>query len=227
MNYFELRNDTYGDFVLQNHVFEILPLDKNARILDVGCGLCKHLSKLKELGYSNLKGVDVEKSALEACKSFEIEFELITDIVEYSTNHQSEYDFIIMAHVLEHIEKNMTIAVLRAIRSMLKDNGFFYIVVPNGSSNTNCYWAYEDFTHHTLFTSGSLIYVIKAAGFSNFEFLDTDCTAGLTIYKKFLKRSFLKLYTFNYRFWNRVTGSHFHIHSPLIFSFELKAICSK
>ena len=36
--------------------------------------------------------------------------------------------------------------------------------------NTDCYWAYEDFTHYTLFIAGSLLYVLREAGFTNIEF---------------------------------------------------------
>ncbi|MGC9101323.1 MAG: hypothetical protein ACP5HC_08750 [Caldisericum sp.] len=38
-------------------------------------------------------------------------------------------------------------------------------MVRNVQSNTGAYWAYEDFSHFTLFTSGSIYYVLKMAGF--------------------------------------------------------------
>lgn len=43
-------------------------------------------------------------------------------------------------------------------------------MMPNAQSNTDCYWAYEDFTHYTLFIAGSLLYVLREAGFTNIEF---------------------------------------------------------
>ena len=223
-NYYELRGDSYGNFQLQPFVYNILPKDKNAMILDIGCGLCKYLSKIKELGFINLKGIDITDEAINSCKKFGIEAEKIEDVINYSFRHIQEYDFIILAHVLEHIDKDKIIETLKSIKKMLKTNGCLYIVVPNASSNTGCYWAYEDFTHTTLFTSGSLIYVLKAAGFSGINFVDPLSIEGLKFLKKIKRLFFLKIYKRNYRFWNYITDSYFHDPSPLIFSFELKAI---
>lgn len=96
------------------------------------------------------------------------------------------------------------------------------ISVPNAQSNTGCYWAYEDWTHTTLFTSGSIYYVLKSAGFNNVEFIDRDCTLGQNSLKRFLKKYFLKLYILNKSFWNKVTSSSYHEPSPKIFSYEIK-----
>lgn len=226
-NYFKLREISTIEFKLQAHVFEILPEDKNINILDVGCGLCRHLSQLKKLGYKNLKGIDVNLDAALACSKYGIEFEKIDSILEFAKNNQHKYDFIIFAHVLEHLHKNSVIDTLKAIKSMLTSNGTLYIVVPNGQSNTNCYWAYEDFTHFTLYTSGSLMYVLKSAGFNNVNFIDPEALSGLKPIKRILRKYLLKIYKLNYNFWNRVTFSQFQPGSPLIFSFELKAIAKK
>lgn len=225
-NYFSLRNNMIGNFSLQSHVFDILPNNKDSKILDIGCGLCKHLSQLKEIGYNNLKGVDISTEAEKACKLFDIDFELINNIEEFASNENEKYDFIILAHVLEHIEKEKVISTLSLIRSLLNDDGKLYIVVPNAQSNTGSYWAYEDFTHHTLYTSGSLLFVLKSAGFTNLQFVDANSLAGLSTAKKLIRKSLLKIYVMNYNFWNRVTNSQFQIGSPMIFSFELKIIAN-
>ena len=97
-------------------------------------------------------------------------------------------------------------------------------MVPNAQSNTNCYWAYEDFTHTTLFTSGSIFYVLKMAGFKEIRFVDTDCTAGLPYHKKILRKLLMKIFYFRVEFWNRVTSSSFHKPSPKIYSYEIKVL---
>jgi hypothetical protein len=107
---------------------------------------------------------------------------------------------------------------------VLKIGGQLIVMVPNAQSNTGCYWAYEDFTHSTLFTAGSLYYVLCAAGFSQVEFIDIDCTAGMKPFKKLMKKCLLGLYIFHFGFWNKVTASAFHSPSPQIFSYEIKAI---
>jgi|SRR4030095_259978 len=226
-NYFNLRGDSFGGFELPAHIFEILPKDKNAAILDVGCGLCKHLSKLKELGYENLLGIDVAGEAVSEGGKYGIEVIKIDDIIKFSSECKKKFDFIIMAHVIEHIEKQKIIPTLKSIASLLNPNGSFYSVVPNAQSNTGCYWAYEDFTHHTLFTAGSILYVLKAAGFERIRFLDISSLSGLKNIKKIMRKILLRIYVLNFTFWNRVTDSHFHNPSPKIFSFEIKVLAQK
>jgi hypothetical protein len=86
---------------------------------------------------------------------------------------------------------------------------------------------YEDFTHHTLFTSGSVNFVLKAAGFTNIEFLDKDgvVSAG-SWYGKLIRTVFLKIYDWNRLFWNKITLSDYYKKSPRIYTFELKAYAS-
>ncbi len=97
------------------------------------------------------------------------------------------------------------------------------VSVPNAMSNTDCYWAYEDFTHTILFTAGSLYYVLRSAGFEYVEFLDVDCTLSSPFYKKMIKKFLLNLYKVNKLFLNKVTRSSYHIGDfPLIFSYEIK-----
>ena len=70
--------------------------------------------------------------------------------------------------------KHEIIPLLIKVRSLLTQSGSLLVMVPNAQSNTGSYWAYEDFTHHTLFTAGSLYFVLRQAGFDSVEFVDPD-----------------------------------------------------
>ena len=134
-----------------------------------------------------------------------------------------KFDVIILTHIIEHIQKSKIITTLTFIKNeFLSENGKLLIAVPNAQSNTDCYWAYEDWTHTTLFTSGSIYYVLKAAGFDKIEFLDIDCTLGSSKIKSTVRKFFLMLYASNKKFWNKITHSAFHQQSPQIFSYEIK-----
>ncbi|MBK7370676.1 MAG: hypothetical protein IPJ09_04415 [Saprospiraceae bacterium] len=75
-----------------------------------------------------------------------------------------------MSHVLEHIEKINIIDTLITIKSyLLAESGSFVVMVPNAQSVTGAYWMYEDFTHTTLFTSGSIYYVLKSQPKNGFQ----------------------------------------------------------
>lgn len=96
--------------------------------------------------------------------------------------------------------------------------------MPNAQSATGCYWAYEDFTHNTLFTAGSLIYVLKMAGFKNIEIIDKDALEGSRGIKRLIKIALLKSYKMAIRLLNLATNSSFHAPSPQVFSYEIKAL---
>jgi hypothetical protein len=68
--------------------------------------------------------------------------------------------------------------------------------------------------------------VLKAAGFENIKFIDPDCTEGLSLAKKIVRKLLLALYKINKQFWNRATSSSFHRPSLQVFSFELKVLAS-
>jgi SAM-dependent methyltransferase len=213
----------YLSFKLPAYLEPELPSEKDAPILDIGCGFGQMLLRIREKGYSNLKGIDIGNESVAFCQKQGLEVEQIETIETYSKNHQGKYRLILMSHVLEHIPKEETISTLRAIRSMLQPGGAFIVMVPNAQSHTGVYWMYEDFTHHLLFTAGSLLYVLQSAGFSRIDFLDSKCLQGLSPFGKWKRKFFLRLYEIQYNFWNRVTASSFHRPSPRIYSFELKA----
>jgi predicted TPR repeat methyltransferase len=226
-DYFNLRSvdsDYYSNYRIPKYIEKILPVDKNADILDIGCGFGSFIRELKKHGYRAIKGIDISDQAIEY--SIKLNYDVFkASVKEYADQSKIKYDLITMSHVLEHIEKNEIIETLSAIRNkLLKNGGQFCLMVPNAQSNTDSYWAYEDFTHATLFTSGSLLYILKAAGFSKIQFLDPNGTENSNPVLRIVKNIFLPIYKFNKYFWNKITSSSFHEQSPNIYTFELKVL---
>jgi predicted TPR repeat methyltransferase len=225
-NYFKARNvdiNSYSDYKMPVYITANLPVSKDASILDVGCGLGQMLNQLKLQGYNNLLGIDISSESIDSCIKQGINVELINDVISFSEQTNKKFDLIIMSHVLEHIEKEKVIETLKAIKeNLLGKDGFFLLMVPNAQSNTGCYWMYEDFTHYTLFTAGSLSYVLNAAGFERVEFVDPYCLLGSTKIGRIIKMFLIKLYEAKNNFWNKVTSSSYHIPSPKIYAFEIK-----
>lgn len=216
-----LDKNTYQNYKIPQYLLDILPVDKNIQILDIGSGLGQFLEALRKNGYSNIQGVDINIEAIEHCKNNGLKVKKISHI----TDIKGKYNFITMMHVLEHFPKEEIINTLSFIKkNLLTEEGEFFIAVPNAQSNTDCYWAYEDFTHNFLFTAGSLKYVLYMAGFKNIVFIDKDCLAGIKIHKKIIKKILLYFYKLNKKFWNKVTNSFYHSPSPQIFSYEIKAL---
>jgi len=230
-DYFKFRDissKNYTEYKLPIYILNVLPTNKNCNILDIGCGYGQMLLSLREKGYTNLNGVDISGDAVAFCKDKKLNVALVTDLTDHVVDENDKYDVIIMSHVLEHIPKEKIIDTVKFIKnSLLKPGGAFLLMVPNAQSNTGAYWMYEDFTHYTLFTAGSALYVLRAGGFTDITFLDKDGleSAG-SWYGKLIRKFFLKIYNFKIDFWNKITLSSFHRPSPRIFSFELK-VCAK
>jgi SAM-dependent methyltransferase len=227
--YFKNRGidpDYYNSFQLPAYLIPELPKSKTAAILDIGCGFGQMLLRIREKGYSNLMGVDIGLESKQFCQSKGLIVEQIGSIQEFAASNHGKFDLILMSHVLEHIPKEQTIETLQSIKSLLAPGGSYIVMVPNAQSNTGPYWMYEDFTHHLLFTAGSLIYVLKSAGFEQIEFLDPKCLAGLNGFQKWKRKFLVRLYEMRLNFWNRASASSFHKPSPRIYSFELKAKAS-
>jgi SAM-dependent methyltransferase len=227
-DYYEFRKadpESFLAFSLPAFIKGALGKPLGQRVLDFGCGLGQMTAELCKAGYV-AEGLDVSPYAIAHCRSLG----LVCHEGEgesFYEEHQSHYDYVIMGHVLEHFPKEEVIPLLSKLRGLLKPGGGLIVMVPNAQSHTGAYWAFEDFTHYMLFTSGSLYYVLRSAGFSTVEFLDPDVTEGLAFHKKLIKKFFLMLYRLNYRFWNRITSSTTHRPSPDIFSFEVKALARR
>ncbi len=229
-SYFEARQvapELHKDNNLPFYLRKRLPDRKDAFILDFGCGFGHTLNSLKKLGYHNASGIDIDEQAIGYCLKQGLDINKVENLKEFANHNYEKYDFIIMSHVLEHFQKSDIIPTLKIINDLLKKDGRLMLMVPNAQSNTGCYWAYEDFTHYTLFTSGSIYFVLKMAGFNEIEFIDIAHTEGLPLFKKLFKNLFLKYYKFKINFWNRITSSFFHKPSPVIFGFEIKVLAGK
>ena len=226
--YYELRGlspGDYEDFQIPAWLRgELTDVPREARLLDLGCGFGYLLNALQRSGFTHLEGADIDRVALERCRAQGLRVRDMATDAAFFGHAEPRYDVIIALHVLEHIPKNDIIGVLAKLRRLLNKGGKLILAVPNAQAFTGAYWAYEDFTHHTLFTSGSAFYVLRSAGFDDIRFIDVDCSAGLPILKAIIRKLVLKLYAAYYTIMCSLLASHTHRPSPNIFSYELKVV---
>jgi SAM-dependent methyltransferase len=225
--YFELRRVSLNDYAnyqmpgwLRN---QIVKLPKTARILDFGCGLGQFVRAAQASGYELTEGADVEQGALEQCAADGLSVHDLRDPAFFE-RARKRFDLVVMQHVLEHLPKKEAIQIVTRIRETLRPGGGLLIAVPNAQAFTGPYWAYEDFTHETLYTSGSLYYVLRAGGFEQVDFLDIHCTEGLSALASGTRYAIWRVYHAWYQLMGRLLASPTHRSSPDIFSYEIKAI---
>lgn len=146
---------------------DILPKDREARILDIGCGMGHFLFYLNHIGYKNSAGIDVGPQQIEFCKNHNMNAHLVTDTIDYLTGQMNKLDCIVMNDVIEHLRKDEVIPVIIGVLNALRPGGFLIIRTLNMASVYGPYCRYIDFTHETGFTERSIEQVLDASGFHN------------------------------------------------------------
>ena len=142
-----------------------LPEDKNARILDAGCGPGFFLYALREHGYVNAHGVDLSEEMVQLAKKENLD---VTqgDVFELLRNANSTYDLIVSTDVLEHLRKDELLDYVSLIAKALKPGGLFISSVPNADWPFAMRLRYQDLTHENSFTRESYRQLLLFAGMS-------------------------------------------------------------
>jgi SAM-dependent methyltransferase len=137
-------------------------VNKQAKILDIGCGNGYILKEMRLWGFKNLTGIDpfVEK-----------EIDDPTGIKVYKqfiTEHDGKYDVIIMIHSFEHMDNPFE--VLSKCYKLLVPDGLLLICIPVSDSfayrKYGVHWYQLDAPRHFfLHTTRSISLLAKSSGF--------------------------------------------------------------
>lgn len=132
---------------------------KNKDICEIGAfdGLLLSLFKKNN---NNVFGYELNDDArVYAKKKYDI------DLKENFLESKSKYDIIILSHVIEHFREPKEILI--KIKSMLKENGFIYIEVPNSPMPNECSYnmlmRYLNTEHIVNFNMDNLIKFVESA----------------------------------------------------------------
>jgi SAM-dependent methyltransferase len=146
-----------------------LPPPGAGAVLDIGCGIGCALVALRNWGFTNVQGIDIDREQVKSCQRRRLPVELVEDSTLFLLEHVSEFELILMLDVLEHVPVSEQIPLMRAVCSALDPGGRVILTVPNASSLVATRWRYGDFTHCSTFTEHSLRFVLKNAGFENIQ----------------------------------------------------------
>jgi 2-polyprenyl-3-methyl-5-hydroxy-6-metoxy-1,4-benzoquinol methylase len=179
INYFEKYLTTcfgdYGDYKASYRFFEgdygaFLPKDKEAVILDIGCGRGEFITYLNSKGYTKVSGVDASVEMVDFCKKNGIvNVSVIDDLKHYLLQHIETFDLITLNDTIEHFPKQEAVDILKAIKSSLKNGGLLLVRTGNFSTLGGAYLRYKDFTHEIAYTEFSLEQTLRLGGFDNIK----------------------------------------------------------
>jgi 2-polyprenyl-6-hydroxyphenyl methylase/3-demethylubiquinone-9 3-methyltransferase len=107
-----------------------IQLSSHKPILDIGCGSGAWLSRLSNLGYTNLHGIDIDRN------SFQLKNVVFTEAnIDYETpNLNNQFSLITAIEVIEHLENIGNF--FKFVTTNLSPDGVLMITTPNIHSLT-------------------------------------------------------------------------------------------
>jgi len=138
-------------------------------VLDVGCGAGLFLQYLKHRGFRDVVAVDYDEHMRAALAGVEqagftietTEAEAYVDKVQ----GRRRFDRIVLFDILEHMELDQCVSILRKLHGILDAGGKILIRVPNVSSPWGLRMQFDTFDHVTPFSPGRLHEIAVLAGY--------------------------------------------------------------
>ena len=141
------------------------------RVLDLGCGTGELCWVALQRGASRVVGVNLSQGEIDFARPKVAAEFVCQDVLEYLRGCETgSFDRIFALNILEHLEKDVLVAVLEQARRCLAEGGTLVAMVPNAISSYGCMTRYWDITHCTAFTPSSVTQLMRLCGFSSAEF---------------------------------------------------------
>jgi 2-polyprenyl-3-methyl-5-hydroxy-6-metoxy-1,4-benzoquinol methylase len=184
----QLRELIYGDYTrsgaapieqlltlrapfLKSVVARHFPPDREARVLELGCGYGGLLYFARQAGYRRLRGIDRSPSQVELARAIAME-----DVVELGDalellagQPDGSLDAIVALDLIEHLHKRELLDFIAQVARVLKPGGRWIINTINAESPFFGRILYSDFTHEQAFTRGSIRQLLLLSGFARVE----------------------------------------------------------
>jgi 2-polyprenyl-3-methyl-5-hydroxy-6-metoxy-1,4-benzoquinol methylase len=145
------------------HILPLLPPDRSATVAEIGCGWGRYLAALATLGYTRASGVDVSEEQIVAYARDTLALGNVThgDAAGWLDARPATFDCILALDVLEHLDDDALVRLVRAAHGALRPGGLLIVHAPNGLAPLSPL-RYADLTHARAFTVTSLGQLFRA-----------------------------------------------------------------
>lgn len=152
-----------------------LPQDRTAPILELGIGDGWFIAACLKLGYQKIYGADfgiTHKHNIRAwapdCVTL---FDIPSDIGEFLSDKEEQFQFIHLSHVIEHISKYSLFWIVDALYRALQHGGSILMRTPNmeGPSANSSF--YVTLSYEYGFSGSNLISLLDLCGFDDVRLL--------------------------------------------------------
>lgn len=140
----------------------------NMSVLELGCGNGLFLQYLENIGVTDFLGVDKDAELVNCMpESIATRFHAgdIWTFLAESKSHR-EFDRVVLYDVLEHFSSEEGCRLLTQIGEILSPDGAIIARVPNLSSPWGLSHQFNDLTHKTAFTPGSIAQLAETCSYS-------------------------------------------------------------
>jgi 2-polyprenyl-3-methyl-5-hydroxy-6-metoxy-1,4-benzoquinol methylase len=154
---------------LYTNIFNIN--NKSAKIIDCGGADGLFLYGLKKLGYTNLKGFDLDPNAVAFANQLMPDVSYTVGDVTTYFNTDEKYDVIFIMDVLEHLDLEEGEKLIRSFKKVLSTDGMVILRFPNAGTVYNNHSLYDDITHKTYYSFLSIKQVMLQSGYKETDFV--------------------------------------------------------
>lgn len=155
--------------VLSKEILPLLPKDKDAYILDMGCGFGSLIYTLKKNGYNNLKGIDLSEGQVKVAHELGLKEVELQNLIPYLKENENKFDVITGIDIIEHFSKDELVEVLLCVKNSLKSNGIAIFRTPNMDAPFATLFSNGDFTHENYLNYSSANQLMLSMGFKDIE----------------------------------------------------------
>lgn len=134
-------------------------------VLDIGCGRGEFIELLNSHNIDSY-GIDIDENMVEYCSSKGLNVHLEDAIVHLSKTPDDSLDGIFIDQVVEHLEPNYLITLLKMCHKKLKTNSYLIAETVNPLSFFSFANFYIDFTHIKPVHPETLKFLFTSAGFN-------------------------------------------------------------
>lgn len=150
--------------LIQRH----FPPDRQAKVIDLGCGHGAIIYYAGQAGYANVYGVDGSPEQVAAARRLGIvgvvEGDLLQTLAKLS---DASHDCVVAFDVIEHFTRDELIGFVDEVHRVLVPGGRWIIHTPNGESPFGGRIRYGDLTHELAFTRTSIAQLLLSSDFSD------------------------------------------------------------
>ncbi len=150
----------------------IKQMDRESKILELGCGPGHLLAYLAKKGFKSVKGIDVSEEQVNLALKEGRQAE-VAEVINYLKKETESIDLIMAIDFFEHFTKNELIELIPLVYRSLKREGILLLQTVNGDGLFSKHEMYGDLTHLTILNPSSLKQLLMYSGFCDIQFTET------------------------------------------------------